>query len=329
MQVCVNPFEYIKPSSQGTRETAQALYLQGFKLDSTQPVRVLHWNFDDSPENPSYSERTHVNAIEPSAFISLKDLQKFDGINQESAMYAIEEGMLYTRENNWLVCCPQQRFASEPPDVDNVCLSVLLDYSLYGVQFGVNGDKFLNKIFMDAISIGDAAFSRSDIKHFIISRNLGNLGVCAFANCDNLESVSLENTDSATVQFSLRKISNGTFMNCRNLKTVTIPEGVLCIEEDAFNGCSNLENVYVPSTLQSICMNAFANCGNIVNIHLPSGMKKESVNMGISDCEYLSGEPDFSGVENIKAAAFYRNSYSLSRNSNANSVGSINLVEEV
>ncbi len=328
MKIYVTPFEYIKPGSQGTRETAQALYLQGFKLDEAQPLEILHWNFDDSPKDPSYSRRTCIRAIEPSAFISLKDLQRFEGVNRESSVYAVEEGMLYTKENSWLVCCPQQRFISNPPDADNVCLSILLDYSLYGVQFGNNGDKFLNKIFKDALSIGDAAFSRSDIKHFTIGRNLGGLGICAFADCDRLESVDIEDTQNTIVQFSMRKISDGTFMNCKNLKSVVIPEGVLCIEENAFSGCSKLEDVYIPSTLQCICRNAFAGGTHTINLHLSGGKKKESMRLGMRECEYLAGEPDFSGVENIKVASFYRNSYSLTKNLDSSSIGNIKFIEE-
>ena len=46
MQIFVTPFEYIPPNQTNTRETAQALYLQGFELNDS--VKVLHWNFSNT-----------------------------------------------------------------------------------------------------------------------------------------------------------------------------------------------------------------------------------------------------------------------------------------
>ena len=312
MQIFVTPFEYIPPNQTNTRETAQALYLQGFELNDS--VKVLHWNFSNT-----YS-RTGIRAIEPSAFINLKNLQKFEGDASKESVYTIKEGMLYTCENQ-LVCCPQQRFKVGPlPNIGELNLTNLLAYSLFGVQFGTSGDTFLNKVFTDTTTIGDAAFSRSDIKHFEFGENLISLGDCAFAECGNLESVD------AKGHSGLRKISDGAFMNCRQLKEVRIPEGVLCIEENAFNGCSSLTDVYLPSTFQCICKDAFLNCKNELKLHLPKDKNSKSIRLGMSECEYLAGEPDFSETES-GAAGLYRNSYTLAKSLKPSSIGNVEFVE--
>lgn len=54
-------------------------------------------------------------------------------------------------------------------------------------------------------------------------------------------------------------IGEGAFKNTLNLRSVTIPEGVKCIEQNAFLGCENLVYIQIPSTVDFIDKNAFAN----------------------------------------------------------------------
>ena len=79
------------------------------------------------------------------------------------------------------------------------------------------------------------------------------------------------------VQFpsSLKRIGKGAFENFgngnfENLTSVTVPEGVVVIEENAFWGCRNLTEVRLPSTLDTIGSCAFASCENLARLDMPA-----------------------------------------------------------
>ena len=47
------------------------------------------------------------------------------------------------------------------------------------------------------------------------------------------------------------------FYNCRELISITIPEGITIIGDEAFYGCENLNSVYLPSSTEKISANSF------------------------------------------------------------------------
>lgn len=75
----------------------------------------------------------------------------------------------------------------------------------------------------------------------------------AFCGCRRLKEVVFEKK-----LFRLT-IGCGAFSQCRNLRTIDIPEGTAIIDEYAFS-CTGLREVRLPSTLQSICYKAFEQC---------------------------------------------------------------------
>lgn len=58
----------------------------------------------------------------------------------------------------------------------------------------------------------------------------------------------------------IKKISSGTFSQCKNLNPIEIPEGVKEIDRSAFWDCSNLQYVSLPSSLEHIAPSAFNGC---------------------------------------------------------------------
>ena len=58
------------------------------------------------------------------------------------------------------------------------------------------------------------------------------------------------------------EIGNGAFANCNNLKSVTIPNGVTYIGMGAFAKCNNLKSVTIPNSVTSIENTAFVYCYN-------------------------------------------------------------------
>jgi hypothetical protein len=75
----------------------------------------------------------------------------------------------------------------------------------------------------------------------------------------------------------LSSIDNNAFRNCKNLKSIYIPNGVKTIEESAFEGIP-LSSVNLPEGLESIGKRAFASASSIKNkltkITLPDSLKE-------------------------------------------------------
>ena len=62
------------------------------------------------------------------------------------------------------------------------------------------------------------------------------------------------------------------FSECRDLRRITIPEGVVSIGDSAFNECNTLENITLPSELASIGVGAFDDCTKLSQIKLEAAI---------------------------------------------------------
>lgn len=59
---------------------------------------------------------------------------------------------------------------------------------------------------------------------------------------------------------SYTKLNDSIFSGIGNIKSVTIPSGVLELGKDAFSGCTNLETVVIPDTVTTIGQKCFLGC---------------------------------------------------------------------
>lgn len=90
----------------------------------------------------------------------------------------------------------------------------------------------------------------------------------------NLESVTISR--SVTIDeksYIVTAIANGAFRGCRNIKSVTIDEGILSIGNYAFQGV-DISNLTLPSTLKSIGEYAFDDCYNLKQLVVPEGVER-------------------------------------------------------
>ena len=71
---------------------------------------------------------------------------------------------------------------------------------------------------------------------------------------------------SITLPTTLRVIGADAFAECRNLKEVVIPEGVVEICEEAFVESYNIKRIELPSTLSKIWDEAFADCTGLKEV---------------------------------------------------------------
>ena len=69
------------------------------------------------------------------------------------------------------------------------------------------------------------------------------------------------------------RIGRDAFRNCKELTSVTIPEGVTHIDVHAFDNCTGLKSVSLPSSLRSIGYAAFGKDAELKSVTIPNGVK--------------------------------------------------------
>lgn len=139
--------------------------------------------------------------------------------------------------------------------------------------------------------IGKYAFWSCHITSIEIPANVTTIGEYAFANCYDLTSLTFEDGSMletigknvfegceklTSVEFkteSLKVLPEYAFKYCRELASVTLPEGLTTISANAFNGLANLKTVNIPSTVTVIDTDAFYGTG-ITEIVIPEGVTK-------------------------------------------------------
>ena len=102
------------------------------------------------------------------------------------------------------------------------------------------------------------------------------LGEGAFYDCTSLSSfhypVSLSHRNS---QYDNGHLYDGDiFKNCKNLRTIEVPEGVEVIPSGIFKNANYLRSIELPSTLKEIHKSAFENCIAIRTFTIPDGVEE-------------------------------------------------------
>ena len=110
-------------------------------------------------------------------------------------------------------------------------------------------------------------------------------------------------TGSYNVPSGVEVIGNAAFISS-NLETITLPKGVLTIEEDAFLSCHKLTRLTIPNTVTSIGEYTFGYCDALPEIVLGSELKTIG-NFAFYSCSALKSitckavEPPTCGGENV------------------------------
>ena len=88
-----------------------------------------------------------------------------------------------------------------------------------------------------------------------------------FYNCKNLQSITIPSVGSL-----LDNASQGTFENCTSLTTVTIAE-LGYIGKETFMNCTSLQSFVMPDTVSQMGENVFNGCTSLQNITLSTGLE--------------------------------------------------------
>ena len=106
----------------------------------------------------------------------------------------------------------------------------------------------------DVATLGQGAFSGSDITSIVVPEGVTEIGDYAFYGCPGLKTVTLPST--------LKTIGKGAFGNCPTLETVDLSgTSVTSLPERVFSGDGALTEVKLPSTLTAVGREAFSHTG--------------------------------------------------------------------
>lgn len=90
------------------------------------------------------------------------------------------------------------------------------------------------------------------LRNVMLSRGIWRINEDAFRDCRNLKTITLPD--------SLIQIGSFAFHNCKSLERIVIPDGVKRIESYAFSGCENLQEIVIPASVDSMGINIFQDC---------------------------------------------------------------------
>ena len=102
---------------------------------------------------------------------------------------------------------------------------------------------------------------RREIRHVLVKSGVTSIGGRAFVNCSQLTSVSLPD--------GLQMINYWAFGYCEKLTSLHIPSGVYWIGNNAFDSCTGLTALILPYALMNTGYHAFQNCSALKTVAIP------------------------------------------------------------
>lgn len=162
------------------------------------------------------------------------------------------------------------------------CASVRASGLGYNYVFPTSGNRIIrNGITLDYCPLINEAFT--------LSRPVFLNEYTSFADCDKamdeegfekLAPVPEEDFDESpafVVPFGVSRISAQYFRFCGSIKSLTLPETLVCIEDNAFLGCRSIRELKLPNNLQEIGDYAFADCTSLKALVIPQKTQKIGV----------------------------------------------------
>ena len=130
-------------------------------------------------------------------------------------------------------------------------------------------------------SIGDFAFyGCSSLKSITIPPSVTHIGHDVFRNCNDLNAVHISDLEAwCNIQFDDEPFGYyHLYLNGKEIKDLTIPEGVTSVGNYAFANCYRLLSITIPDGVTSIGGHAFEWCSNLQNIYCHAGQVPETGN---------------------------------------------------
>jgi hypothetical protein len=124
---------------------------------------------------------------------------------------------------------------------------------------------------LDPNNYGVPHYRGCGIKELVIPDSVVTLGKEIFSR-GSLNHTGISAIERITLPKNLKEIPKGMFRGAKNLKSITLPEGLTAIGEYAFSE-SGLESIVIPDSVTVIGNGAFSECENLAEVTLPKGLK--------------------------------------------------------
>lgn len=246
-----------------------------------------------------------ITSIDSSAFYWASKLTSIE-VEETSAHYAAKDGVLFSKDNKTLMVYPFAKSYADDVDTYSVPAGVeaIGEFAFGGCAYkniafpntltAVKAYAFISAQITKAIlpesvtTVQDGAFYYcTQMKEFYAPKTAEN---CAKAynvlvGCATLERVTapgnlLSSAMGDCKALTTLVINGGTdyggrlAMDCTNLVSVTLPEGLLEISTKSFENCTKLVSINIPSTVTSIGSYAFKGCTGLKSMIMPSALTK-------------------------------------------------------
>ena len=157
-------------------------------------------------------------------------------------------------------------------------------------------------------TIGDAAFYNCrSLTEVTIPRSVTEIGTAAFSYCASLEVIAVAQ-DNPVYRSEDGYLYNSDYtglIHCPAGKTgtVSIRQGVTCLEWGAFKGCGGLTEIRIPDSVKEISGEAFRDCSSLRNITIPDSVTRIGSNV-FEGCSLLTRIVIPRGVVSVDASTF-------------------------
>ncbi|MBQ4141689.1 MAG: leucine-rich repeat protein [Clostridia bacterium] len=150
------------------------------------------------------------------------------------------------------------RFVAGWPNI-NLYYGVNYDYYSRGLKYSINSD---GRSY--SVAMGDC--TDTDVVIPLTYNGLPVTGISnrGFVECSELKSISIPNTVTSIGEFA--------FNECSSLTSITIPYGVTQISERTFWNCTSLKRVNIPDSVTIIESYAFWKCGQLTGVTIPENV---------------------------------------------------------
>lgn len=259
---------------------------------------------------PTITIPKSVESLDPSAFQFCSKLFSIN-VPIDNSYYSSEEGIVYSKNRDRLVCCP---CGKDRAFIKNYII-VIGSNSFYSCSY------LLNLTFEDGCrleTIEDGTFySCTALERVDMPTSLRTVQRSAFLGCSNLAIITFPDCSLCDLEsdmifaecrnlvvFSfgkfcaLQHLGNQIFLNCVRLTNITIPANCTSIGDSAFENCESLSNVHFErnSQLHSLSQTSFIGCTSLINYTIPDSFSIIS-NMcfgGAPNIEIVNVFPDMS-----------------------------------
>jgi len=239
----------------GTYNAAQSVTLSC----ATENATIYYTN---DGNNPTVTSSKYSGAISIGATTTLKAIATKEGMNDSGILTAVYTVSATSTPTFTSVAAFKTWLDAQPANSANTAYNIALNISSLGDSQTTSG------------SVGKAL---ADNLTKYVSLNLSGSTFSSIGQ----NAFSVTNLTGVTIPNSVTSIGDYAFAHCIGLTSVTIPDSVTRIGVSAFWRCETLPSINIPNSVTSIGGGAFAHCYKLVSITVGTANTAYSLQDGV------------------------------------------------